>query len=60
MDLTKVFIGFPLIHWIVNFIGMHVPRFEKKQKFPYCTYEITKFGALALRRRKGTLYSWLY
>jgi hypothetical protein len=29
--LTKVFTGFLLIYWIVNFIGMHVPRFEKNK-----------------------------
>jgi hypothetical protein len=33
LDLTKVFTGFPLIYWIVNFIGMHVPRFEKNKSF---------------------------
>jgi hypothetical protein len=33
LDLTKVFTRFPLIYWIVNFIGMHVPRFEKNESF---------------------------
>jgi hypothetical protein len=33
LDLTKVFTGFPLIYWIVNILGMHVPRFEKNKSF---------------------------
>ena len=29
---TKVFTGFPLIYWIVNFIGMHVYQGMKRTK----------------------------